>query len=214
MQASPVIHIVDDDDAFRTALVRLLKAAGYDVRSYGSAGEFLAQPIDTASGCLLLDLYLPGPSGLELQEALAKRAQYLPTIFLSGFGDIPSAVRAIKAGAVDFLPKPVNHQQLFAAINTAIARQTENRLQHDQIHHWRGLFETLSPREREVLQQIVAGKLNKEIADALGTCERTVKAHRAGVMRKMQAKSFAELVQISMQLSLVSIPCQPKTAKA
>jgi FixJ family two-component response regulator len=214
MQIGPVIYLVDDDDAFRTALTRLLQAAGYRVRSYGSAGEFSQEPIDATSGCLLLDLYLPGLSGLDLQESLAQRAQYLPTIFLSGFGDIPTAVRAIKAGAVDFLPKPVNHQQLFAAINTALARQAENCLHHDQSHHWRGLFDTLSPREREVLQQIICGKHNKEIADTLGTCERTAKAHKASVMKKMQTKSIAELVQICLQLGLVTMPPLQKAVPA
>jgi len=143
---------------------------------------------------------LPGPSGLDLQRALASRPNPLPIIFLSGYGDIPSSVQAIKAGAMDFLTKPVQRETLLKAIQNALARGIENRVLHDQLRNWRACYNTLTKREAEVFSRVVAGKMNKEIASELGAAERTIKAHRAQVMEKMHAGSIAELVHIADQL--------------
>jgi FixJ family two-component response regulator len=197
---TPIIHVVDDDDSLRTALARLLQAAGYEVRSYASAGEFLlARPANTP-GCVVLDIQMPGPSGLELQEAFGKRTDALPIIFLTGHGDIPMSVRAMKAGAVDFLTKPVQRQVLVNAVRNALARDAESRQLREQDGTLRAHFETLTPRERAVFTLVVAGKANKQIATELGTSERTVKAHRAHVMEKMHVASLAELVRAAERL--------------
>jgi len=200
MRRVPIIHVVDDDQSFQTAISRLLRAFGYAVRCYTNAGDFLLAEIDDAPGCILLDVRLPGPSGLDLQRALASRPNPLPIIFLSGYGDIPSSVQAIKAGAMDFLTKPVQRETLLKAIQNALARGIENRVLHDQLRNWRACYNTLTKREAEVFSRVVAGKMNKEIASELGAAERTIKAHRAQVMEKMHAGSIAELVHIADQL--------------
>jgi FixJ family two-component response regulator len=201
-ERAPIVHVVDDDDSVRTAVVRLLQAAGHDARGYASAGEFLLGRSDRdAPGCVVLDVRLPGPSGLDLQEALARLDVPLPIVFLTGHGDIPMSVRAMKAGAVDFLTKPVSRDVLLAAVRTALARDAETRSAHERRHAFRARYEMLTPREREVFAGVVAGKLNKQIAGELGTAERTVKAHRAQVMEKMQVASVAELVHVADQLS-------------
>jgi FixJ family two-component response regulator len=197
---SPVVHVVDDDDSARTAVVRLLGAAGHVARGYGSAGEFLMTVNDDAAGCLVLDVRMPGPSGLELQEALARRHSTLPVIFLTGFGDIPMSVRAIKAGAVDFLTKPVEREALIRAVRSALDRDARNRRSREQGRALRQKFDALTPRERDVFVRVVSGKLNKQIAADLGTAERTVKAHRAHVMEKLNVASVAELVHVAEQL--------------
>ncbi len=182
--------------------MRLLQAAGYDARGYGSAGEFLLGRTDrNAPGCVVLDVQMPGPSGLELQEALARLDAELPIVFLSGQGDIPMTVRAMRGGAVDFLTKPVTGERLLPAVQAAIARDAETRSAQEHLHALRVRYETLTPREREVLAGVIAGKLNKQIAFELGTAERTVKAHRAQVMEKMQAESVAQLVRFADELS-------------
>ncbi|HKB39693.1 MAG TPA: response regulator transcription factor [Gemmataceae bacterium] len=197
---TPIVHVVDDDDSFRTAVTRLLRAAGYEVRSHASAGDFLlALPVNTP-GCVVLDVRMPGPSGLDLQEAFAKLNESLPIIFLTGHGDIPMTVRAMKAGAVDFLTKPVERQALLNAVRNALARDWESRRAREQDDNLRARLETLTPREHAVFTLVAAGKANKEIASELGTSERTVKAHRAQVMAKMQAASLAELVHIADRL--------------
>jgi RNA polymerase sigma factor (sigma-70 family) len=196
----PVIHVVDDDDSFRTAVTRLLRAAGYEVRSYPTAGEFLLARRDNTPGCLVLDVRMPGPSGLELQEAFGRRNDTLPIIFLTGHGDIPMGVRAMKAGAADFLTKPVQRRVLLHAVQNALARDGESRKAREQDGTLRARSETLTPREREVFDLVAAGKANKQIAAELGTSERTVKAHRAQVMRKMQVTSLAELVHVADRL--------------
>jgi RNA polymerase sigma factor (sigma-70 family) len=197
---TPIIHVVDDDDSLRTALTRMLRAAGYEVRAYPSAGEFLlARPANTP-GCVVLDIYMPGPSGLDLQEALGKHGDALPVIFLSGHGDIPTSVRAMKAGAVDFLTKPVQRQVLVDAVRNALARDEESRKAREQDATLHAHFETLTPRERAVFTLVATGKANKEIAAELDTSERTVKAHRAQVMRKMQVASLADLVHVADRL--------------
>jgi len=200
MPAAPVVHVVDDDDSVRVAVARLLDAAGYEVRAYSSAGEFLMVRPGDAPGCIVLDVRMPGPSGLELQEALAKQERRLPVIFLSGHGDVPMSVRAMKAGAVDFLTKPVERDALLDAVSAALARDAQYRIARQQVDGVRARYETLTARERQVFAGVVAGKLNKRIATELGTAERTVKAHRARVMVKMGVTSVAELVRLSERL--------------
>ena len=194
----PIVHVVDDDDSLRKAVTRLLRAAGYDVRAYASAGEFLlASRENNRRGCVLLDVRMPGPSGLDLQEALAREEEPLPVIFLTAYGDVPTSVRAMKAGAVDFLTKPIKRDVLLSAVRTALARDVRLHTSHEQRRDLRMRFTKLTPREREVFDLVVAGRLNKQIAAELGMAERTVKAHRAQVMTKMQATSLAELVHLA-----------------
>jgi FixJ family two-component response regulator len=191
----PVIRVVDDDQGFRTAISRLLRAAGYQVREYASAGDLLLADEEQTPGCVLLDMRMPGPSGLDLQEALAKRERRLPIIFLTAYADVRMSVRAMKAGAMDFLAKPVKREALLSTVRAALTRDEERRTSREHVRELRGRYDALSPREREVLRHVVAGKLNKQIASAIGAAERTVKAHRAHVMAKMQAGSVAELVR-------------------
>ena len=198
---TPVIRVVDDDDAFRTAISRLLKAGGYEVRAYASAGDFLLEEEESGPGCVLLDLKMPGPDGLELQAAIARRPNPLPIVFLTAHGDIAASVRAMKGGAEDFLTKPVKKEALFAVIDVALARDRKRRFEREERDRIRERFEALSPRERAVLEHVVAGRLNKQIASAIGTSERTVKAHRARVMSKMGASSVAELVRSADRLA-------------
>ena len=200
MTAPPLIHIVDDDDSLRSALQRLLAAAGYRVKAYASAGEFLLDPPADAPGCLLLDLRMPGPSGLDLQEALVRHGIRLPVIFLSGHGDLATGVRAMKAGAVDFLSKPVEREPLLAAVARALELDAAQRAASGVDREMRARFAQLTAREREVFELVAAGRLNKQIADALGIAERTVKAQRAQVMAKLGAANAAELGRIAAQL--------------
>jgi FixJ family two-component response regulator len=212
--ASALIHVVDDDESIRKALTRLLTAAGYDVRTYASAGEFLLVKVEPRPACILLDYSMPGPNGLELQEALSQQDDVLPIIFLSGLGNVPTAVQAMKLGAVDFLSKPVQKEQLLEAIGKALVLQTRTRQRGGQLKTWRQHLQTLTQREREIFRLVVAGKLNKEIAHQLGTSERTVKAHRAAVMEKMHAASLAELVQISVQLGMTNTDLEQSSVPA
>jgi FixJ family two-component response regulator len=200
MTKTPIIHVVDDDESFQVAIGRLLKAAGYEVRSYTDVGNFLLTSFDETPGCILLDVRMPGVSGLDLQEALALRTDTLPVIFLSGYGDVPSTVRAMKAGAIDFLTKPVQRELLLNAIHNALASDARERVLREQLKNWRTCYASLTERELEVFNRVIAGKMNKEIAGELSAAERTVKAHRAQVMKKMQASSLAELVHIADQL--------------
>jgi FixJ family two-component response regulator len=198
----PIIHIIDDDESVRRALARLLQAADYQVRTYGSAGEFLIHRSGDGSGCILLDIRMPGPSGLELQKALAKDAEPLPVIFLSAHGNVPITVQAMKAGASDFLTKPVQRDALLNAVRAALARNEEARVAREKVRGWRACLDLLSHREREVLERVVAGNMNKQIAGELGMAERTVKAHRAHIMEKMRVNSVAELVHIADALEV------------
>lgn len=198
--SNPVVHVIDDDASIREALCRLLTASGHEARPYESAGEFLLSWPGDTPGCLLLDIRMPGPSGMDLQHALSQRADALPVVFLTGYGDIPMSVLAIKRGAVDFLTKPVEREPLLAAITAALARDAARRERdrnRQDLHH---NFATLTLRERQVFAQVAEGRLNKQIAASLSTCERTVKAHRAHVMEKLHAHSVAELVHIAVQL--------------
>jgi FixJ family two-component response regulator len=199
---NPVVHVIDDDASMRDALERVLRAWGFGVRQYASAGEFLlVWPVELP-GCLLLDVRMPGPSGLELQQALAQRADAPPVVFLTGYGDIPMSVTAMRRGAVDFLTKPVEREKLLAAVSAALERDAQRREDNRRRQQVNQCFESLTARERAVFEQVVAGRLNKQIATSLSTCERTIKAHRAHVMEKMQVHSVAELVHLAVQLEL------------
>ena len=200
--AQPIIHVVDDDASFRTAVTRLLRAAKYEVRSYASASEFLAAIPGVTPGCVVLDVRMPGVSGLELQQSLATVAEPLPIIFLSGHGDIPISVRAMKAGAVDFLTKPVRREALLRTVQNALERDATERKSRAIMRELRSRYETVTAREREVLAHVVSGKLNKQIAFDLGTSERTIKAHRASIMDKLGVQSVAELVRLAQELGI------------
>jgi RNA polymerase sigma factor (sigma-70 family) len=200
MPPSPtIIHIVDDDASFRNAISRLMRAAGHQVQCYPSAVEFLAASPGDSPGCVLLDLHMPGPSGLDVQNALAQSEHPLPVIFLTGHGDIPTSVRAVRAGAEDFLTKPVKREVLFPVIERALARDAQEREQRARRRELRARFDALTPREREVLAHVLSGQLNTQIADDLGTSERTIKAHRANLMAKLQVQSVAELARLAQE---------------
>jgi RNA polymerase sigma factor (sigma-70 family) len=202
--AMTLIHIVDDDETMRTALQRLLTEGGFQTRVYESTGEFLLEPLPDQSACLLLDLQLPGPSGLELQAALQRRNVEIPVIFLTGHADVASSVRAMKAGAVDFLEKPIEPEILFAAIRNALTREDSLRTAREPAERLHKCIALLTPQEREVFERTVAGRLNKQIAYELGISERTVKTRRAAVMAKLGANSAADLVRQSEQLRRLS----------
>jgi FixJ family two-component response regulator len=200
MIATPLIHIVDDDEPLRTALLRLLAASGFEARGYGSAGDFLLAPLPDRPGCVLLDVRMPGPSGLDLQVALRERAIQLPVIFLTGHADVPTSVRAMKTGAVDFLSKPVERDVLLEALGRALAVDAADRAERSGAAEIRARFATLTQREREVFELVVAGRLNKQIAGHLGIAERTVKADRAQVLSKLGVGSAAELGALAERL--------------
>jgi RNA polymerase sigma factor (sigma-70 family) len=199
-----LVHVVDDDTSFRTAIERRLRLAGYDVATYASAIDLLdASPNDDQPGCILLDVRIPGLSGPDLQSRLVEQGSKLPIIFLTGHADTPTTVRAIKAGAEDFLTKPISSEQLIDAIERALARQDVARAQRSRLDVFRAHLARLTQRERQVFDLIVRGKINKQIAHQLGTTERTVKAHRHQVMEKMQVHSLAELVSIAERLGMI-----------
>ena len=198
------VHIVDDDASFRTAIERRLKLAGYEVATYASAQDLLDRlPNDERPGCILLDVQIPGLTGPELQNHLTALGSKLPIVFLTGHADTATTVRAIKAGAEDFLTKPVSSEQLIDALERALARQATERSQRGKLDLLRTLVTSLTPRERQVFDLIVRGKINKQIAYELGTSERTVKAHRHQVMEKMQVSSLAELVSLAERLGML-----------
>ena len=193
--ARPTIFLVDDDQAVLRALRRLLGAAGHDVRSYQSPRRFMAEHDPAVPGCAVLDLSMPDIDGLQIQAALSSGAAMRPVIFLTGAGDIPTSVRAMKAGAVDFLTKPVQSGDLLAAIGRALALDRDRRQAREQVDGATGKLATLTPREREVLTLVVAGRLNKQIAHELGTSIKTIKVHRPRVMTKMGVRTVADLVR-------------------
>ena len=204
--AVPIVFVVDDDASVRGALARLIRSVGLHVVTFASVQEFLAGPHPDGPACLVLDVRLPGEDGLMLQETLRTAQRHLPIIFITGHGTIPLCARALKAGAVDFLQKPCNDQDLLEAIHTALEQDRQAR--DDQRHRaeLRQRVATLTPRERDVLALVVTGSLNKQIADVLGTSEKTVKVHRARVMQKMLAPSLAALVRMADTAGLSSLP--------
>jgi FixJ family two-component response regulator len=197
-----VVYIVEDDESLRSALDSLLQSIGHKTEVFGSVREFLeARRID-APGCIVLDVRLPGVSGLDLQSKLADLEIRLPVILMTGHGDIPMTVRAMKAGAVDFLAKPFRDQDMIDAVSTAIERDRQRRDADSEVAEIRDRFATLSPREQQVMALVTAGKMNKQVAGALGLSEITVKIHRGAAMRKMGARTLADLVRLAEVLKL------------
>jgi FixJ family two-component response regulator len=200
---SSTVFLVDDDDSVRKALARLIKSAGYEVQTFVSAREFLdSGDFQKGPACLVLDVRMPGLNGLDLQRELQAANATLPIIFITGYGDIPTTVRAMKAGAVDFLPKPVKDAVLLRAIEQALARAVRDHAERQEIAALTKCLNTLTPREREVMALVVRGLLNKQIAFELGTVEKTIKVHRARVMQKMGVDSLAELVRVADKIAM------------
>lgn len=190
-----IVYIIDDDESLRRALDRVFRSVGLETRTYGSAAEFLdAEKVDVP-GCIVLDVRLPGTSGLAFQAQLADLGIHMPVILITGHGDIAMSVRAMKAGAVDFLPKPFRDQDLLDAVATAIGRDRKRRAVDGDAAEIQRLFDTLSPREQQVMMLVTAGKMNKQVAGELGLSEVTVKIHRGAAMRKMQSRTLADLVR-------------------
>lgn len=190
------VHVVDDDESFLRAVTRLLRASGFEVKTFVSAAEFLAQPLRAARGCLISDLHMPSMNGLAFQKALLEAGHTMPVIFLTGNGDIPSTVSAIKQGAVDFLEKRAPKEKLFDAVNRALARDEAEHGKRALQRELRQRFASLSEREQEVLAEVVRGRMNKEIAANLGIHERTVKLHRTAITTKLKVHSVAELTRL------------------
>jgi FixJ family two-component response regulator len=198
----PTVQIVDDDRSFLVATSRLLRASGFVVKTFSSAGDFLAQHDTDAPGCVLADLQMPGMNGLELQSALAQSPNPLPILFLTGHGDIPSSVRAMRGGAVDFLEKRAPKEKLIDAVKRALARDVQERGERARREELRSLFDALSERELEVLFHVVKGRLNKQIAGDLGIHERTVKLHRTAITTKLGVQSVAELTRLTLEAGI------------
>ena len=196
-ESEPMVFVVDDDDSVRKAIQRLIKSVGMNVETFETADEFLSRPPYEGPCCLVLDIRMPGLKGLELQDELTKAEMTLPIIFMTGHGTVPMSVRAMKAGAIDFLEKPFEDQELLVLIKHAIESDRNTRQEHHEKRELLDRFESLTSREQEVMALVVMGKLNKQIAIELGISEKTVKVHRGRVMEKMLADSLAELVRMS-----------------
>lgn len=196
MSDAGLVHIVDDDPGIRSALSSLVRSVGYAARLYGSAAEFLESEIPAIPCCLLLDVRLPGTNGLDLQDSLRQRGIEFPVILMTGYGDVQMSVRGMKAGAQDFLTKPLRHQDVLDAIALAVARDRDRRAATIKIDAIRARIRTLTPRERQVMDLVAMGKMNKQIASDLGLSQITVKMHRGSLMKKMGVRSVAELVKL------------------
>jgi len=207
-ERAPIVFVVDDDPSVRRSIKRLIGSVGLQVELFGSAQEFLLSKRPDAPSCLVLDIRLPGISGLDFQHELAEANIHIPIIFITAHGDIPMTVRAMKAGAVEFLTKPFREQDLLDAIQLALERDRARRQADAEIAVLRERFESLTPREREVLPWVVSGLLSKQIADAIGTSEASVKVHRSQLMRKMAADSVADLVRMAEKMG-IPIPKKP-----
>jgi FixJ family two-component response regulator len=195
----PIVHVIDDDTSFLAAISRLLRASGFEVKTFSSATEFLAKRKVDDAGCVVADLQMAGMNGLELQSALAQTVNPLPMLFLTGHGDVPSSVRAMRGGAEDFLEKRAPKEQLVDAVRRCLARAASERQSRTEAHHLRARFDALSERELEVLSHVVQGRLNKQIADDLRIHERTVKLHRTSITTKLGVSSVAELTRVTLQ---------------
>ena len=211
------VFVVDDDASVRKGLARLLKSAGYAVESFGSAQEFLDRASrGESAGCVVLDVRMPGLSGFELQRELKALTPPISIIFITGYGDIPMSVRAMKDGAADFLTKPIHDQDLLRAVQQALARNSQDRMRYAELCELQRRADTLTPREREVMALVVRGRLNKQVAGELGTVEKTIKVHRARVMEKMKVTSLADLIvvaaKLGIQLGQANSPALPPPA--
>jgi FixJ family two-component response regulator len=202
----PIVFVVDDDESVRMALSNLFRSVGLRVEVFGSAAELLRSKLPDVVSCLVLDVRLPGLSGLDFQAELAKANLHIPIIFMTGHGDVPMSVKAMKAGALDFLTKPFRDQDMLDAVSTALERDRTRRESERMVSELRARFESLSPREREVMAFVTAGLMNKQIADEVGLSEITVKIHRGHVMKKMGARSLADLVRMAEALDIRVAP--------
>lgn len=200
---APIVHVVDDDASVRTSLGRLLRSAGYSVESFSSANEFLAKNTNDRHCCLILDLRMPGLNGMELQEELVRRGMACSIVFITGHGDIKTSVQAMKNGAIDFLSKPYDQTELLSAVEKALKKTLDAQKEQKKFSKVSRRLDSLTEREREVMQWVISGRLNKQIALQLGCTEKTVKAHRGKVMEKMRVSSVAELVRLAEKAKVV-----------
>lgn len=198
-QESPIVYIVDDDPSVRRSLARLIRLEGFRVETFAQAQDFLDEKERTDPSCLVLDVNLPGRSGLDLQRELSSRGYSMPIVFITGYGTIPMSVQAMKDGAVEFLEKPVNDQVFLKAVHQAVEKDRQMKRQYMELKEIQQRLASLTPREREVLPLVVSGMLNKQIAFKLGTTEKTIKVHRARIMEKMEADSLADLVRLAQK---------------
>ena len=198
----PIVYVIDDDESMRRGLTNLFESVGLRVEAFGSAPELLQKKLPDVPSCVVLDIRLPGMSGLDFQDLLEKAAIHIPIVFMTGHGDIPMSVKAMKAGAADFLTKPFRQQEMLDAVTAAIERDRKRRQDEKIVSNARALFETLTPREREILALVAAGLMNKQIAAEIGIAEITVKIHRGHIMKKMGTRSVADLVRITEMLGI------------